>query len=169
MKDSVLDANSPEGNRQAEASRSSTSGIEVENATVILDERLMGMAEDDGGNSDRQLLELCSIVDQEELRARDIQCSRYRDCLSPGLDIDIAADGGDRRDPFKFSQDFRGTDVAGMKDVIGTAKSGHGLGSQESVGVRNNANVNHEANPKRRSALDLFSTRTPRQPSPRTA
>ena len=64
--------------------------------------------------------------------------------------VDIAPHGGYRRDLRELGHDLRRSDISGVKNVIGAAQSSEGFGTEESMGVGYNANVNHKMALKRK-------------------
>jgi hypothetical protein len=58
---------------------------------------------------------------------------------SPIAGIHVAADRGDGRYPAELRDDVGVADIAAMDDVVDTSKKAHGLWTQQSVGVGDDA------------------------------
>ena len=73
----VIDANAPDGDWQAEAARSRTSGIEIEDGTFIFDQRLMSVAEDDGGESCHLRLQIEGFAVMQDVKSPAPEFDRF--------------------------------------------------------------------------------------------
>jgi hypothetical protein len=106
------------GDRKLEASRSRTSGIQVENAADRVDLRHVGMPGDDdvdaGAGIGLQRLQVVQNVDRLSRQAHEF---RVGVLASPFAAVHVSTDGRDGRDPAKRVDDLGAPDVAGMNDV----------------------------------------------------
>ncbi len=107
------------GNWQREAARTGAAGVEVEDAIGPGNFRLVGVAENDGGNACgvRMQVEVLSRMDQVEELSREFDGRCGRQCAADAIVVDIAANCGERRD---FSQGVENgvvADIACVEDV----------------------------------------------------
>lgn len=62
-----------------------------------------------------------------------------RQAARPRILVNIAADGGHRGEGCELIENFRGADVAGVNDVLGSAQGFERFGTKQAVRVGNNA------------------------------
>lgn len=143
----VGDLQAAEGDGKAEAARAGASGIEVEHAVAGELAVLVGVAADDGGESGGFGVEVegVEVVNDVDNSAGEFDDFSSVETLGPGLDVDIAADGGDGRDFLERGNDLRIADVAGMDDVLRAAQESERFRTEQAVRVRDNANDHSQA------------------------
>jgi hypothetical protein len=79
-------------------------------------------------------------VQQVEHVSVGVDGFNLRQASAGAFDIDVAADGGDRRDAFERGKDLDFADVAEMKDAVDSSECRKGFGTEQAVGVGYNAN-----------------------------
>src|SRR5690348_16682418 len=101
----------------------------------------MGVAKNDGGKVGGagiqiQLGQIVQHVNRNSIQLKNVS---GRKVTSPPLTIHVAADGSNRGYAGKLSQDRGVSHIARMDDVVRAAQSGNRLGTQEAMGVRDDA------------------------------
>jgi len=84
-------------------------------------------------------IELREIVQHIDGNARDLDDFLRREFAGPWGLIDIAADGGYRRDGCEFVKNLRRADVSRMNDVLRTAQRGESFRAKQAMCVGDDA------------------------------
>lgn len=136
-----IESEPPHGDRQLESARAAGAGIEVEHVLVPLNERPMGVAEEDGGKPGgcgikvqaRAVMQHVQIVPLEE------DYVRFGQFAAGAGTIDVAANRMDRGDAGEVLQDFAAAHISHVKDVVAACKCGAGFGTEQSVCITQEA------------------------------
>ena len=94
-----------------------------------------------------------NIVNHVESMLPDFDAAIFRQPCGPIAGIVVTLDGGQRRNFFQFNKNNGLADIAGMYNKINSCQGCDGLGPQQAVGVRDQAD--HQAR-ARGSQLHLF-------------
>ena len=134
----VLDEKLRRRDRQLEAARAGTSRIDVKQPIALLDNGLVGMAEDDDPDLGGQCGEVKfrDIVDDMHVDAAEPDELAVLQPPRPLALVVVATHCGDRRDACQLFDDAWLADVAGMNDVVAAFEEGSDFGPQQSVRVR---------------------------------
>ena len=126
-----------EGDGEREAAGTAASGIEIKDVVAVLDERLMGVAVDDDGDSGCTGVEVEVVDGVEHVDEAAVELDGFgcREIGAGAVEIDVAANGGDGSDRAESVKDVGVADVAGVEDVVGTGDGGEELGTEQAVGV----------------------------------
>mgnify|MGYP001248759752 CR=1 FL=1 len=118
-----------------------TSRIEIEHAPACLLLRYVAMPRDHDLESGYFWLEvkLRQVMKNVYGNACEFDGFSLRQCASPCAFVDITADGGDWRHFRELFQDVGVTNVSGMNDVLGATQGVHGLRTEQSVRVGDDA------------------------------
>jgi hypothetical protein len=124
-------------NRQGESPRTGAARVDEKRLAPRLDRRLVGVAEDYGGEArgPRIEVELREVVENVDRVATDLDHVVGGKALSPHALVVVAADRADRRKPSERLEDGRVTDVAAMNDELRTPERVECSGPNQSMGI----------------------------------
>jgi len=143
---SVGESDAGEGDGEGEAAWAGAAGVEVEDAVAPGDGGLVGVAADDrsdagGGGVE---VEVVDGVDEVEEAAAQLYGFGGVQVVEDGGGVHVAADGREGSDFAEPVEDARVVDIAGVKDVVDAIEFGDGFGTEEAVGVGDDADF-HKA------------------------
>jgi hypothetical protein len=135
------------GGGESESERAGAAGVDVPDSGAKLLRRCVAVAADDSPNAGGRGIEveLIDVVEHVEDGVLDFDDLGFWQALCPGVFVGIAADCGDRGDGCERFENVRSADVAGVDDAVGVAESFERLGSEETVGVGDQADGNGAA------------------------
>ncbi len=109
----------------------------------MFDGGLVGMPTDDGGDACRARVkvDLGEVVQHVEAISGNPDDFCCRKLGAGACSVDVAADGGGGREGAEGFEDLDVADVSGMKNMIDAAQSDDGFGTEQAVGVRDNADA----------------------------
>jgi hypothetical protein len=128
--------------RQIETARACASRIEEQDAAVFRAGRLVRMSAHDDMESrgDGVKIERVNVVENKNRCGLRLDDLGFRQCQRPRFRIHISSHGKNRRESLQRSEYFRIAHVAGMNDQVRTFECTQGLGAQQSMRVRDQAN-----------------------------
>lgn len=135
-----------EGDGEGEAAGAGAARVEVEDAALPRDRRLVRVAADDGADAGGGGVEVEVVhgVHEVEEVAGELDGLGWREIGAGARGVDVATDGGDGRDLLKGAEDGDLADVAGVEDMVDAGEGGERLGTEEAVGVGEDADA-HQA------------------------
>jgi hypothetical protein len=124
---------------EAESAGAGAAGIDVPHSVARLLRRCVAVAADYGSEAGGRRVEvkLIDVVEHVEDGVLDFDDLGFWQALCPGVFVD--ADCSDRGDGCERFENVRSADVAGVDDAVGVAESFKRLGSEETVGVGDQA------------------------------
>ncbi len=143
---SIANFQSSHADGQTEPPRSGAAGVEIQDAIFPFLLGPVRVAADHGGESCGLRIEIKRL---QVMKQVDVQPAKhgnlgFRKAARPGLPVDVATDGSDRRDLLECRDDLRCSDVAGVEDVVGSAQQSQSFWPQEPMCVGDDANYQFE-------------------------
>ena len=132
----VGEFNEGKGDGQVKSAGACAAGVQVSGVLFAFDPGAVGVTADDEIDVRRSWIEIKigkGVQYVDEL-AGELKGFRGRECGAGAVDIDVAANGGDRRDTVEFFQNGRVADIPGVDDVIDSGERCDRLRAQEPVG-----------------------------------
>ncbi len=136
-----LNGQSAHTHGKVKPSRARAAGIEIKHTAARLLLRSVTVAGDHGAESRRfgLQIEFRQIVQYVDGNAGDLDCLGFRKFARPCSLIDVAADGGHRRDRCQHFEDLGRAHIARVNDMVGAAQGLDRFGPKQSVGVGDDA------------------------------
>ena len=130
-----------EGDWKAKAARAGAAGIEQKDPLAVLDGGFVRMTADHDGDlsDDRIQIEVLEGVDEIHETIVEFDGFGGGQSGAGSLGVDVAADSGEGREIAEGCKDGRIAYIAGVQDVVNACQSGQSFGTQQAVGVGDDA------------------------------
>ncbi len=139
----MLKHQNADGRREFETARSAGTGIEIENALLVLYLCSVRVAVEDDGEFCCGGVEVqrADIVQQVEVVTFEEKHFGFRQTAGRAFAIDVAAHGMDRSNARERFEDGGVADITEVKDVFDTLERGKYFRAQQTVGIADDADL----------------------------